>query len=176
MFYPQGMNSYTVLDTPKGSVLLRTNPKGLCEVLLSKQRGSQARQLAKQRFPDATYAADLLPELQDQMRSYFAGRPVDFDVQVDLGSLTPFQQRVLRACARLRYGQTATYAELAASIGHARACRAVGNALARNPIPIVIPCHRVLGSGGSLCGFSAEQGTNLKRWLLDLEARALVSA
>jgi methylated-DNA-[protein]-cysteine S-methyltransferase len=128
--------------------------------------------LAGRELPDADYTARLQPELEDELGDYFEGRPVVFRAKPDLTGLTPFRQEVLRACARVPYGKTTTYAELAERVGNPAAARAVGSAMANNPVPIIIPCHRVITSQGELGGFSAEQGVALKRKLLEMEARA----
>ena len=105
-----------------------------------------------------------------RIRAYLAGRPDDFqDVAVDLEGYTEFQQRVLQHCRRIRYGQTLTYGQLARRVGSPAAARAVGSTMARNRLPLVIPCHRVVGSGG-LCGFSAPGGVAVKQRLLQMEA------
>ena len=128
------------------------------------------RALLGRRFPDSQCKPDLLPGLQRQLRDYFAGRRVRFRVGLDLSAVTAFQRRVLQACAGIPYGETVTYGELARRVGRPTAARAVGGALARNPVPLVVPCHRVIAGDGSLGGFSAEQGVRLKRWLLTLES------
>ncbi|NLX14115.1 MAG: methylated-DNA--[protein]-cysteine S-methyltransferase [Phycisphaerales bacterium] len=130
---------------------------------------ARARAILSRRFADAGYDRDLYPELRNQLADYFAGRRVSFRVKTDLSGLSPFQKTVLKACVRIASGHTLTYGQLARQIGHPRAARAVGGALARNPIPLVIPCHRVIAGNGSLGGFSAEHGIALKRWLLKLE-------
>ena len=105
-----------------------------------------------------------------RVQAYAAGHPDDFsDVPVVLDGYTDFQQRVLRQCRRIAYGRTVTYAELGGRAGAPRAARAVGGVMARNRIPLVIPCHRVVGSGGALGGFSAPDGIRMKRRLLELE-------
>jgi methylated-DNA-[protein]-cysteine S-methyltransferase len=106
----------------------------------------------------------------DRLRSYAEGEPADFsDIPVLLAASTPFQSRVLECCHRIPYGQTRTYAQLAATAGSPGACRAVGNIMAQNRIPLIIPCHRVVGSGGALGGYSAPGGLSTKRRLLRLE-------
>ena len=100
---------------------------------------------------------------------YFAGQRDSFNVPVDLSRSTDFQQQVLRAAARVPRGGLATYAEIARHIGKPRASRAVGQALARNPVPIVIPCHRVVAADGSLTGYSGRGGIRTKAQLLVLE-------
>ncbi|MGC9318913.1 MAG: methylated-DNA--[protein]-cysteine S-methyltransferase, partial [Armatimonadota bacterium] len=107
-----------------------------------------------------TRAASLLTE-------YFAGRPVSFDLPLDLRDRGPFGVRVLEACGRIPWGETWSYGELAAAAGSPRGARAAGQALGRNPLPIVVPCHRVIGAGGSLVGFGA--GLEMKARLLRLE-------
>jgi methylated-DNA-[protein]-cysteine S-methyltransferase len=111
------------------------------------------------------------PELQQRLLDYLAGKPTDFsDIPLDLPDGPPFWRRVWEACARIPYGETRSYADLAREVGSPTAFRAVGGAMAANPIPIVIPCHRVVGSGGGLTGFGG--GLGLKRRLLEMEARA----
>lgn len=104
-----------------------------------------------------------------QLADYLAGKRKSFEVPVDLSGSTPFQQQVLRAAAQVPRGGLATYAEIAQHIGKPRASRAVGQALARNPVPIVIPCHRVVAADGSLTGYSGGRGIETKALLLRLE-------
>ena len=111
------------------------------------------------------------PALVRRLLAYAAGRPVDFrDVKLDPGPLTAFQRRVLRACHGIPYGETLSYGQLAARAGFPGAARAVGNCMAGNRIPILIPCHRVVRAGGSVGAYSAPGGTRTKRRLLALEA------
>jgi methylated-DNA-[protein]-cysteine S-methyltransferase len=110
-------------------------------------------------------------EWQRELRKFSVGEPVDLRcLPVDLRAKTAFQQRVLQACRRIAYGRTSTYIHLARHVGSPQAARAVGQVMARNPVPLIIPCHRVLGSGGKLGGFSAPSGLAMKRRLLTLEA------
>lgn len=102
-----------------------------------------------------------------QIREYVAGARTGFDLTFDLSWMTPFRRHVLEACARIPRGQVASYGELARRVGSPRASRAVGNTMRTNPLPIVIPCHRVVGSDGKLTGFGG--GLDLKRRLLELE-------
>ena len=103
-----------------------------------------------------------------QLDSYFAGERTDFDLAVEPDAGTPFEHAVWEAVSGIPYGRTATYAEIAARIGRPSACRAVGRANGRNPVALVVPCHRVVGSSGSLTGYAG--GLPMKRALLDLEA------
>jgi methylated-DNA-[protein]-cysteine S-methyltransferase len=108
-----------------------------------------------------------------QLEQYFAGERTEFDLELALQG-TAFERRVWDEVRAIPYGQTATYAEIAARIGRPGASRAVGRANAWNPIAIVVPCHRVVGSDGSLTGYAG--GIEMKRALLDLEARAAAAA
>ena len=110
----------------------------------------------------------LLTKAVDQLRAYFAGELRDFDLTLDLQG-TQFQRRVWEELLNIPYGETRSYSFVANHIGAPKAVRAVGAANGQNPIPIVVPCHRVIGAGGSLVGYGG--GLPLKRLLLDLEAR-----
>ena len=110
-------------------------------------------------------------QLIGRLEAYARGEPEDFsDLAVDLEPSSGFQRRVYRRCRRIPYGGTLTYGRLAALAGSPRAARAVGTCMARNPVPLIVPCHRVVGSGGNLGGYSAPGGTRLKQRLLELEA------
>jgi methylated-DNA-[protein]-cysteine S-methyltransferase len=125
---------------------------------------------------DADKVGGDVARFADRLRAYFEGQPDDFrDVPIALTANTAFQRKVLNTCRRIPYGQTWTYAELARAAGSPRACRAVGNIMARNQLPLIIPCHRVVGSHGSLGGYSAPSGLRLKRQLLQLEGAELVA-
>jgi O-6-methylguanine DNA methyltransferase len=105
----------------------------------------------------------------EQIKRYLTGERTAFDAPVDLSGLTAFQRQVLQAVSRVPHGTVVSYAELARRIGRPRAARAVGQALGRNPVPLVIPCHRVLASDGSMGGYSGRGGVRTKRALLKLE-------
>jgi len=117
---------------------------------------------------------ELLSLVGDLLQSYFAGRPTTFDLPMALDQHPHFTRHVLETCAAIPYGATVTYGEVARNCGQPAAARAVGQVMARNPIPIIIPCHRVVGSGGRLTGFGG--GLGLKAELLRLEAQALDGA
>jgi methylated-DNA-[protein]-cysteine S-methyltransferase len=163
------MTRFTAMRMPLGSVGIVATSRGLVHLLLTQRTPTQARKLLQARYGSAEHDPDLLPDLQRQLDDYFAGHRVRFHVKIDLSQRTAFQREVLDACRRVGYGRTTTYGALARQIGQPLASRAVGQALGRNPVPLVIPCHRVVGCNGSLGGFSAEQGVKLKQWLLDLE-------
>ena len=107
-------------------------------------------------------------DVEQQTQAYFRGERMKFSIAVDLSELPAFTASVLEASRRIPYGATATYGELAQRLGKPGAARAVGQAMGRNPVPIVVPCHRVVGCSG-LGGFSADEGVDLKRRLLALE-------
>lgn len=116
-----------------------------------------------------TWIADLAARLQ----TYAAGGEADFhDVPLDFSHLTDFQRRIVRACRRIQPGRVKSYGELAAAAGSAGAARAVGNVMAKNRYPIIVPCHRVVGSAGTIGGFSAPDGLSMKRRMLALEGYA----
>jgi methylated-DNA-[protein]-cysteine S-methyltransferase len=117
----------------------------------------------------------ILDAAVQQLGEYFAGRRQIFDLPIDWSGLTPYQERVLRACYDIPFGQVLTYAELAAQTGNPRAARAVGGFMAGNPIPLVIPCHRVVGSDRRLHGYGAPGGLDSKAFLLTLEGRQMVA-
>jgi methylated-DNA-[protein]-cysteine S-methyltransferase len=167
------MRRIAVLAVPWGSIVMVSTPKGLSQLVMTKRRGRTARTFARRLVPEARHDPDLLGGLQRELSAYLGGSLVRFSVRLDLSGVTAFQRQVLKACAKIPYGRTVTYGELARRVGRAGAARAVGAAMARNPVPIVIPCHRVIAANGSLGGFSAEQGVALKRRLLELEARAV---
>jgi len=111
----------------------------------------------------------LLTRLAEDLKAFFSGKPANFKHELDLDSLTMFTQKVLRAAISIPYGKTVSYSDLAKKIGRPRAFRAVARALAGNPIPLVIPCHRIVYRDGSIGGFSAPSGPAFKIKLFDLE-------
>ena len=127
---------------------------------------------------DKQYLAAATPKDADsalvaRLRAYAEGKVDDFqDLSVDLDKTTAFQQKVLKLCRRIPFGKTMTYGELATRAGSSRAARAVGSCMARNRIPLVIPCHRVVPSGGKLGNYSAPGGTETKKRLLEMERQA----
>lgn len=153
----------TTIQTPIGNLDIVGRREADREVVLhlTLPEGSSAP-----RWAELERREDALPEVRRQIEEYFAGRRRDFDLAVD-GEGTDFQQLVWSELAKIPYGETRSYAEVAVAIGRPAAVRAVGAANGRNPIPIVVPCHRVIGADGSLTGFGG--GLEAKRWLLELE-------
>ena len=152
---------YCYLDTPIGELLLAGDADGLTRIGFPK--GSMRREPE----PDWIFNEKPLAEACRQLREYFAGDRRQFDLPLKLSG-TDFQVSVLRALQEIPYGETVSYGEIAKQIGRPRAVRAVGAANGRNPLPIVVPCHRVIGSTGDLTGFGG--GLDTKEALLRLEA------
>jgi methylated-DNA-[protein]-cysteine S-methyltransferase len=125
----------------------------------------------KKHFPTAYPDNNLLKGLQRDLADYFHGQHIDFNCRVDLSWAGDFSNRVLRRCSRIKSAKTMSYKELAQQIGRPHAARAVGNALSKNRIPLIIPCHRIIASNGSPGGFSAPGGINLKKQLIEHEAK-----
>jgi len=157
--------SYTQMESPVGPLLLAANDQGLREILFVNGRSS-ARPRPSWREDKA-----VLKETIQQLRAYFAGDLEDFDLPLAPEG-TPFQLKVWKRLCEIPYGKTISYGELARRIGNPNAARAVGLANGSNPIPIIIPCHRVIGSNGKLTGYGG--GLPIKEKLLALERRQLV--
>jgi methylated-DNA-[protein]-cysteine S-methyltransferase len=183
--------AWDIAESPIGPLLLAVTPRGLAWVGFEAPRaGSGPVASGTPAGVTAAVAADaqlervaawlgrrvlrvprLLDPAQRQLDAYFAGRLHAFDLDVDLAALPAFQQAVLQELRAVPYGTTATYGELAQRIGRPGAARAVGGALNRNPVAIVVPCHRIVGSAGALTGYAG--GLERKRALLELEGALL---
>lgn len=153
----------TTVDSPVGPLLLTSDGASLTRLLFGGE-------------PDPSWSTEpcaLLDHAVEQLREYFAGERTDFDLPVEPAG-TPFQLRVWQALRTIPYAETINYAQLASLVGNAKASRAVGLANGRNPISIVVPCHRVIGANGSLTGYGG--GLDRKRTLLDLEQRVAGTA
>ncbi len=159
---------YVIFDTAWGAFGVVAQAKKLVRTFLP-QRKTLTLRAVKERWPDAVESADLLPGLQRQVIDYFGGRHVRFNVGLDLTDVSPFRQAVLEACRRIPYGQIASYADLARAAGSPAATRAAGSTMAHNPLPLIVPCHRVLRSDRSIGGFSSPHGVKEKLRLLRLE-------
>ena len=162
------MTVHDILATSVGKLLLVANDEGLTTVQFETARYAVPPlddwvPVARGEGP----AKAIVLEARAQLEAYFAGRLSQFTLPL-AGRGTPFQQRVWRELRSVPFGETVSYGDLARSIGAPAAVRAVGGANARNPIPIIVPCHRVVGSTGSLTGFGG--GIDRKRWLLRHEA------
>jgi methylated-DNA-[protein]-cysteine S-methyltransferase len=156
--------SYTYLESPLEKLLLAGDPNGLKQILFS----TDLR--AANPDPEWQEDASALNEVARQLKAYFAGELENFELSLSPQG-TPFQQKVWSELQKIPYGETISYGELARRIGNPNASRAVGLANGSNPIPIVIPCHRVIGSNGKLTGYGG--GLPIKEKLLALEKRQL---
>jgi methylated-DNA-[protein]-cysteine S-methyltransferase len=162
--------AYRVTDTPVGSLLLAATEQGLVRVAYPAQGHDAAlEQLARVISPRILAAPGRLDTAARQLEEYFAGRRRVFDLPVDLRLSAGFRRLVLAYLPRIPYGQTESYAQVAVGAGSPRAVRAAGTACATNPLPIVVPCHRVIRSDGSTGQYAG--GPQAKRTLLALEAR-----
>lgn len=145
-----------IMDSPIGSLILRADDRGICEIRLRRE-GEMIRENA---------VCPLLVEAERQLQVYFTGQRMAFDLPLSMQG-TPFERAVWGQLRAISYGETKTYGQIAAQLGKPAASRAVGAACGRNPLLIVVPCHRVVGGAGRLTGFAA--GLDAKRSLLALE-------
>jgi methylated-DNA-[protein]-cysteine S-methyltransferase len=166
--------AYAPVDSPFGKLLVARTNRGVVRLALPQHRGHQQSEeevlesLARFISPRVLESPKRLDEERRELEAYFEGKRDHFDVPVDW-SLTPpgFRNRALHAVARIPYGKTRTYGEIAKQAGNPRAFRAAGTACGSNPIPLIVPCHRVVQSGGGVGNYGG--GPEMKRALLDLE-------
>lgn len=164
--------AYERIESPLGPLFLVVSSSGLCGVRFDREEESIVTWVKNESLAPAHAPGEVAPFAR-QLRQYFAGERQDFDLPLDLSLASPFTRQVLSATSRVPFGCLATYRSIATDLGRPGATRAVGNALGSNPIPIVIPCHRVIRSDGSLGGYTG--GLDIKRHLLSLEGSLLVS-
>jgi len=163
---------YDVLGSPLGPLWVAIGPKGVTTI----HYGAEPSEVELRRLV-RVYGPGVVPDpkrssvLARELDQYFNGKRHDFDIAVDLSGLTPFQTRVLAATAKIPFGAVSTYQQIARRAGNEKASRAAGGALNQNPIPIVVPCHRVVGSNGALVGYAG--GLDTKRRLLAIEGADL---
>jgi methylated-DNA-[protein]-cysteine S-methyltransferase len=158
---------YITWNAPFGKIFAASSPKGLLRIALSATQAAFSAALAELGFRPVPGEDALLRRLSGELNRYFQGESIQFEYPLDLRRQTPFQRKVLEAIRKIPYGTTRSYGEIAAAVGSPGACRAVGAVAAKNPFPLVIPCHRVVGADGRLVGFSS--GLPLKERLLRLE-------
>lgn len=163
-----GQVSWDVIETPVGQFYGANRGSGLWRVAFGALSESAFLQTFKDTYILQRDAAALAPTMV-QVRAYFARERLDFDLPLDLSDRTPFQRKVLLAVKAVSPGTTQTYQQVAQTIGQPQAYRAVGAANGSNPLPLVIPCHRLVGSDGKLHGYGSGQGLTTKRWLLEFE-------
>jgi O-6-methylguanine DNA methyltransferase len=165
---------YTTLKTPIQSLLILSSEKGLVRIMFIDTKQELFLHKLKNEYTDITFVEDKSKNQTalDQLKEYFAGTRKNFTLPLDLRG-TPFQKQVWAALGQVPYGQTCSYGEIASRIGKPGSARAVGMANHNNPIPIVIPCHRIIGADGSLTGYGA--GIHIKEKLLNLEKENIES-
>lgn len=161
--------AYDLHDSPVGTLLVAVTERGVCRISFSPDEA--AERLASEFGVRVLRTPRPVDDARRQLDEYFERRRREFDLRVDLEHAAPFHREVLTRLAEVPYGQTTTYGTLAAEVGRPRAARAIGLAMNRNPIPIVLPCHRVVGASGSLVGYGG--GLDKKELLLRLEGAIL---
>lgn len=163
--------SYSIEPSPLGNLLVAVTDRGLVRIAYGaddvKRTDIVLQELAQRVSPRVVEAPAALDEVRRELDQYFAGGRQEFEVPVDWRLHDGFTRRVLRATARIPYGNVLSYAQVAAKAGSPRSHRAAGNALGSNTIPIVVPCHRVVRSGGAIGGYTG--GIERKEYLLELE-------
>lgn len=164
--------AYAAEDSPVGRLLLAATPQGLLRLAYLDQADDEdtvLQMLAERVSPRILTAPGRLDEPRRELEQYFAGRRQEFEVPIDWRLVRGFGRRVLEVASAIPFGSVSTYGTVAAAAGSPRGARAAGNALGSNPLPIVVPCHRVLHAGGGLGGYTG--GLDRKRALLAIEGR-----
>lgn len=162
--------TYGAIITPQLGLLgVGFSDHGLVHVSFLDSPDQFTQELLLTLKPEADLEDKRIASLLRQIQDYLAGERREFEVTIDWSGMTEFQREVLQATYNIPYGETRSYGEIAAQIGRASAARAVGRAEATNPLPLVIPCHRVVGADGKLHGYSGAKGLETKAWLLELE-------
>jgi methylated-DNA-[protein]-cysteine S-methyltransferase len=156
-------------DTPIGPVWVALSEGGLVAVELGDEPEYLIARLPKFGFQEVVSDPKKTKPALQQIREYLEGDRQDFDIPIDWSVMTAFQEKALRATYDVPYGEVTTYGEIAENLGKPKGAQAVGRAEATNPMPLVIPCHRVLGADGGLHGYGAGEGIETKAWLLELE-------
>ena len=164
--------NYSVFNTDMGWVGILGSARGLLRMTLPQPSAQEAHQLLGDSVNYATWSPRLFEDLMECLRAYFSGHKAVFPDRLDLSGVTPFQREVWEITKLIPYGETRSYAWVAEQIKRPGAVRAVGQALARNPLPVIVPCHRVLNIDGKLGGYTG--GVEMKRRLLSLEASASI--
>ncbi len=162
--------SYAIFDTEFGWVGIVGSDGGLYRLIWHQPSPAAVLSALSPFLSGAIEDSPFFADLPQRLQRYFRGEEVHFPDRLDLSDATPFQRAVLELVRSIPYGETKSYAWVAKQSGKPKAFRAVGQVLGRNPLPIIVPCHRVVGSDGSLVGFGS--GVGLKKRLLDMEAWA----
>jgi methylated-DNA-[protein]-cysteine S-methyltransferase len=163
--------AYDLVDTPVGALLVAATERGVCRISYDADPEQELDRLARTFGVRILRSPAPLDPLRRELDEYFDGRRTQFDLELDLTLLADFNRRVLGELSRVPYGEVVTYGELAARAARPKAARAVGVVMNRNPLPIVLPCHRVIGANGKLVGYAG--GLHRKEALLRLEGALL---
>ena len=177
----QKVTKYSIFKTKWGYFGLAGTESALCRTYLPGPKPEKIKSLLLKNLPSPNknssieFDTTFFKTIQEQIIAYFEGADINFslDIPIALDGFSGFSIAVLTACRNIRFGQTITYAGLAKRAGRPAASRAVGNALAKNPLPLIIPCHRVLRTDGKMGGFSAPGGVSFKKRMLTLEHKAI---
>ena len=167
-----GELKYITFNTEMGWIGILGSAKGLLCTTLPQRSVQEVHQLLGDSVNHATWAPGSFEDLMERLKIYFSGHKAIFPDELDLSRATPFKRQVWEVTRLIPYGETRSYSWVAEQIGKPKATRAVGQALTRNPLPIIVPCHRILTSDGRLGGYSG--GVGMKRYLLYLEAAASI--
>jgi methylated-DNA-[protein]-cysteine S-methyltransferase len=162
---------FDVVDSPIGQLLLAATDRGILRISFDPDPERELARIARVAGPRVLRSSRSVEPVKRELDEYFGERRQSFDLSLDLRGATPFTAQVLHELARVPYGQTATYGQLAARVGRPRAARAIGMVMNHNPIPIVLPCHRIVGATGGLVGYGG--GLDRKEQLLRLEGALL---
>lgn len=154
-----------------GPIWVAFSPRGLIGVHMKENEGDVRARYSDWKIREDAQRTGLV---LDQLWAYFRGEGEAFDVVIDWSALASFQRQVLQLVYEVPYGQTTTYQDIAVQLGNPGASRAVGRANATNPMPLIVPCHRVLGTDGKLHGYGGPGGVETKAWLLALEGSRLL--
>lgn len=171
----QKVVKYVIFETKWGYFGLAGIKTALCRSQLPEPEYEKIEFRLLKNLPDAQFDETFFKVLQKQITAYFEGSCVNFgpDIPIGLDGFRVFSRKVLTACRSIKFGRTMSYSGLAQKAGRPAASRAVGNALAKNPLPLIIPCHRVLRTDGKMGGFSAPGGITVKKRMLALEHKAI---
>jgi methylated-DNA-[protein]-cysteine S-methyltransferase len=163
--------AYDFVDSPVGPLFVATSKRGVCRISYDAEPDRELERLVRDFGLRVLRSAKPIDTARRELDEYFEGRRRSFDLPLDVTFVAEFNRRVLRELARVPYGEVVTYGELAARAARPKAARAVGMVMNRNPLPIVLPCHRVVGSNGKLTGYAG--GLDRKETLLRLEGAIL---
>jgi methylated-DNA-[protein]-cysteine S-methyltransferase len=166
----------SLFNSSQGAGAVVATERGVFEVFLtfSMTKEQELKERIARCYPEAVYENDATKRAALLLADYFAGKNVIFDLPLDRRRITPFQSAVYYVVSEIPYGCVRSYKEIAEKMGRPKSARGVGNAMAANPFPIIVPCHRVVGSSGKLTGYSAPGGIESKKWLLEMERASRV--